>query len=228
MDYKSEQLAEKESLSLLYECTNEFICIDDKSFKILIENKAKKISFYLLFEHTERYPDEAPLWKIVDGKNVTKRLRENVHQQIRETVENNLGYSMIYNIVENIRSYLSEDIEEKSMYDEMLERKPKEDEEEMNDEDSDDKTDAEDYENVLELKELCEERYRVTEEEFDAWRKEFYKNIFAEMKAINMSDNPTGRELFEKGKINLADVEFEEGEAKWCNEELFCDLELDI
>ncbi|CAA9990209.1 conserved Plasmodium protein, unknown function [Plasmodium knowlesi strain H] len=227
MDYKSEQLAEKESLSLLYECTNEFICLDEKKFKILIENKAKKISFYLLFEYTERYPDEAPLWKIVEGKNVSNRLRENVDQHIQETVENNLGYSMIYNIVENIRSYLSEDIEEKSMYDEMLERKPKEGEE-MNDDDDDDKIDADDYENVLELKELCEERYRVTEEEFDAWRKEFYKNIFAEIKNINMSDNPTGRELFEKGKVNLADAEFEEGEAKWCNEELFCDLDLDM
>ncbi|GAW79674.1 hypothetical protein, conserved [Plasmodium gonderi] len=227
MDYKSEQLAEKESLSLLYECTNEFICLNENNFKILIENKAKKISFYLQFEYTERYPEEAPIWKIVEGKNVTNALMENVEQRIIETIENNMGYSMIYNIVENIRSYLTEDIKEKSMYDEMLERQPKENDE-INDEDSDDKVEADDYENVLELKELCEERYRVTEEEFDAWRKEFYKDIFAEIKNMNTSDNPTGRELFEKGKINLIDAEFEEGEAKWCNEELFCDLYLDI
>ncbi|SBS82444.1 hypothetical protein POVCU1_007590 [Plasmodium ovale curtisi] len=241
MDYQSEQQAEKESLSFLYEYTKEFININERSFKILIENKKKKISFYLLIEYTEKYPEDPPKYKIVDSndsaynnipnipfaeKNVTDTLRENVEKQIEETIENNLGYSMVYNIVEN--TYLSEDFEEKSMYDEMVARQMKPNEPEMDEHSDDDKKEKENYENVLELKELCEERYRVTDEEFDAWRKEFYKDIFAEIKNMNNSENPTGRELFEKGKINLLDTDFDEGEAKWCNEELFCDIDLNI
>ncbi|SOV78574.1 RWD domain-containing protein, putative [Plasmodium reichenowi] len=228
MDYKSEQQSEKESLSLLYECTNEYISLGDNSFKIFIDNKLKKISFYILFEYTEKYPDEAPLYKIVDVKNLSISLIKDVENQIQETIENNLGYSMIYNIVENIRTYLSEDIEEKSMYDEMIERQPKSNKINDSDNSSDDiEKDLDNYENVLELKELCEEKYRVSEEEFEAWRKEFYKDIFLQMKKNNNSENPTGRELFEKEKISILDPEFDEGEPKWCNEELFCDIDLD-
>ncbi|SBT32133.1 hypothetical protein POVWA1_010600 [Plasmodium ovale wallikeri] len=219
MDYQSEQQAEKESLSFLYEYTKEFININDRSFKILIGNKKKNISFYLLIEYTEKYPEDPPKYKIVDNnhipnitfaeKNVTDTLRENVEKQIEETIENNLGYSMVYNIVEN--TYLSEDFEEKSMYDEMVARQMKPNEPQMDEHSDDDKKEKDNYENVLELKELCEERYRVTDEEFDAWRKEFYKDIFAEIKNMNNSENPTGRELFEKGKINLLDTDFDEG-----------------
>ncbi|CRG93457.1 RWD domain-containing protein, putative [Plasmodium gallinaceum] len=228
MDYKSEQLAEKESLSLLYEHTNEFICLNNNSFKILIENKIKKISFYILFEYTEKYPDESPIYKIVESKNLSSSLKKNVENQIKETIENNLGYSMIYSIVENIRTYILEDIEEKSMYDEMIERQPKSFEEVINENADDNKKDDINYENVLEMKELCEEKYRVTEEEFNAWRKEFYKDIFDVMNNNGNLDNPTGRELFEKGKFNLLDTEYDEGEAKWSNEDLFCDIDLDV
>ncbi|KAI4839998.1 RWD domain-containing protein [Plasmodium brasilianum] len=226
MDYKSEQLSEKESLSLLYECTNEYICVNDNSFKIFIKNKIKKISFYILFEYTEKYPEEPPLYKIVDSKNLTTTLRENVKLRIHETIENNLGYSMIYNIVEN--AYLSEEVDEKSMYDEMIERKNEPTEHDINENSDDGEKGSDKYEQVLELKELCEERYRVTEEEFDAWRKEFYKDIFLEIKNVNNSENPTGRELFEREKMNLLDADYEESDAKWCNEELFCDIDLDF
>ncbi|CRG98849.1 RWD domain-containing protein, putative [Plasmodium relictum] len=228
MDYKSEQLAEKESLSLLYEHTNEFIYLNNNSFKIFIENKIKKISFYILFEYTEKYPDESPIYKIVESKNLSNSLKKDVENKIQETIENNLGYSMIYNIVENIRTYILEDTEEKSMYDEMIERQPKSVEEISNEHFDDNKKDDDNYENVLEMKELCEEKYRVTEEEFNSWRKEFYKSIFEAMNNNGNSDNPTGRELFEKGKCNLLDNESDEGEAKWNNEDLFCDIDLDV
>ncbi|CAD2088923.1 RWD domain-containing protein, putative [Plasmodium vinckei brucechwatti] len=227
MDYKSEQATEKESLSLLYEYTNEFININDNSFKILIDNKNRKQSFYVQFEYTETYPNEPPIYKIVDGKNISETLKANIEQQIKETIENNLGYTMIYNIVENIRTYILEEVEEKSMYDEMLERQLKSNEIDINKE-IDETTNEIANENVLEVKELCEEKYRVTEEEFNAWRKEFYKDYLPENKNMNNADNPTGKELFEKGKFDLTEADFEDGEAKWCNEELFCEIDLNI
>ncbi|VWU51175.1 RWD domain-containing protein, putative [Hepatocystis sp. ex Piliocolobus tephrosceles] len=227
MDYKAEQETEKEGLALLYEHMNEFDNIDDNSFKILLENKAKQISFYILFEYTEKYPDEAPKYKIVEDKNLTEVLRKNIERHIEETIANNLGYSMIYNIVEDIRTYITEDIEEKSMYDEMVERQGKLDEEENSEDLDDDQNQTDTIENVLESKELVDERYRVTDKEFEAWRKEFYKDIFIGINNINNSENPTGRELFEKGKINILDTDFEEGKVEWCHE-LFRDIDLNI
>ncbi|KNG77093.1 hypothetical protein PFMG_03240 [Plasmodium falciparum IGH-CR14] len=102
---------------------------------------------------------------------------------------------MIYDTPERVR--LSADIAEKSMYDDMIVRLPKSTKINDSDNSSDgSEKDLDKYENVLELKELCDEKYRVSEEEFEAWRKEFYKDIFLQMKKNNNSENPTGRELF--------------------------------
>lgn len=290
-DYKAEQESEIESLSFLYEEGTEICYLNNTSFKIFVKNERNNASLFLLFEYPSEYPSEPPLVKIVEEVNLNDFVKKNVENKIDQVIQENLGFAMVYSIVESVRTLLTEMKEEKSMHDEMLlNRKGKnktgekksekyisnhlnkrgkeqengkeeqneeyeeyeeyedeegfdssneEDEEDEeneegedkdNDNDSDDE-DKTDYQNVLGLKDLCDEKYRVSEEEFNIWRQEFYKDVLKSIHNRNNPDNPTGREIFERGKFtepdeNLLDADVED-DVQWKNEKLFVNIDLD-
>lgn len=288
-DYKAEQESEIESLSFLYEEGTEIYYLNNTSFKIFVKNERNKASLFLLFEYPPEYPSEPPLVKIVEEVNLNDFVKKNVENKIDQVIQENIGFAMVYSIVESVRTLLTEMKEEKSMHDEMLlsrkgknktgekksekyisnhfnkrekeqengkeQQQQQQKEEEQNEEyeeyedeegfdssneedeegeDKDDDSDDEnktDYQNVLGLKDLCDEKYRVSEEEFNLWRQEFYKDVLRSIHNRNNPDNPTGREIFERGKFtepdeSLLDADVED-DVQWKNEKLFVNIDLD-
>jgi hypothetical protein len=119
MDYESEQSMEMEAL--------EAILMDDlqpyvgttptpwtshgTTYKVTInaedvdEEEASAI-LELMFAHTPTYPDEPPCLRVRSAKGVSDAECQHVQSMLEEEVQNNLGMSMIFNLVSMAREWL--------------------------------------------------------------------------------------------------------------------------
>lgn len=222
-DYKEEQANELEALESIYPDELQIIEMEPyPSFQMMVTTQSMDNSddtsatIIMQFTYTEKYPDEVPIIEITGSDNLEEDQVERLTQMMKELAEENLGMVMIFTLVSAAIEKMGE------MLDESV------------------KQQAEEAERRLQEKEEAErvkfEGHRVTIESFLAWKAKFDAEM-AELKkkkgkTVDVSNKPTGKELFMKdATLDDSDVKFlqEEGESVEVDESLFQDMEdLDI
>lgn len=116
-NYKEEQNDEFEALESIY--PESFTCISDNpcSFSVKVcseddENEQEPVSVTLQFTYPETYPDEKPLFEIVDLEGTFDEAQTDaLNELINTQMEENLGTVMVFTIMSAVQEFLNEHID---------------------------------------------------------------------------------------------------------------------
>ncbi|EDV92733.1 RWD domain-containing protein 1 [Drosophila grimshawi] len=227
-NYKEDQSSEIEALDSIY-CGEMDVLETEPFHKFQIpiateeyyadsaEDGEKGLACKLVFTYTAKYPDEAPLVEIEDAENFEDNFEAQLLEQLRLTIEENIGMEMIFSLVSSAQEWLNVQWDEH--------KKHQEDER------------ARKVQEVEEAERKKFEGTRVTVETFMKWKLEFEEStgITAKREKNNDCKKLTGRELFMcDNTLNDSDIKFlleagENIENVKIDETLFQDIgELDL
>ncbi|CAH8534311.1 unnamed protein product [Dicrocoelium dendriticum] len=170
----------------------------------------------IVFEYTERYPHEKPIYDICNVKGLTSDQVGELHRSLDSVAQRSLGYIMIFDMLSEVQERLNFTCERR------LAMQAKADEAKRK---------------ALELEE--EARLlgdRVTVESFMEWNEKFKAEMASLKEKVEVDENVTkrltGRELFLRdNRYDDSDVAFlaENGEAIEIDDRLFADIaDLDL
>eukprot|EP00730_Choanoeca_flexa_P016207 TRINITY_DN7612_c0_g1_i3.p1 TRINITY_DN7612_c0_g1~~TRINITY_DN7612_c0_g1_i3.p1 ORF type:complete len:251 (+),score=77.99 TRINITY_DN7612_c0_g1_i3:69-821(+) len=116
MSAREEQEEELESLLAIYDHELEILTEDRTNFNIAIESEespnpddVNALSKIILnITYTPDYPEEAPEWKLIDPVDVADDILDGCKEVLAETIEENMGMSMVFALVNAIKEHLDD------------------------------------------------------------------------------------------------------------------------
>lgn len=222
-DFKEEQNNEIEALESIY--PEEIEVLKTKPYHVFTitihsqetdqSEEEDQASCVIQFSYVEKYPEEPPLFEIVDNENLEDDQIEEIISLINEQIEENIGMVVVFTIVSAVQEKLTVMVEDsKRRKQEEIERKKRQLEEE-------------------EQKRF--EGTKVTVETFLAWKTKFDAEM-AELRKQKIQKEKTkgltGKEMFLRDE-SMADSDLKllesEEEGVEVDESLFQDMDdLDI
>ncbi|XP_039256056.2 RWD domain-containing protein 1-like [Styela clava] len=212
-DHEEEQNTEIEALESIYYDSFQVISEKPRSFELTVTvedaEEDENIFAKIQFTYTPTYPDEAPIYELIECENLSAEDEEKIKTIIEKEIEDNLGMVMIFTVVTAIQEFLN-DVKDGI-------KRREQDEKER-------------HERELEAEE--NKKFHgtpVTVETFLVWKLKFDEEM-KELQKLEMKMTEkrkmTGKELF-LSDAKLLENEFLEGETEGVtiDESLFEDLD---
>nr|XP_002128914.1 RWD domain-containing protein 1-like [Ciona intestinalis] len=116
-NYEEEQRDELEALESIYPDSFTIVSTDPTAFSLKISTEesildADKaiISVTLKFTYAKKYPDEAPLFEVLEEENFPfENTGEKLEVLIEEQIEENLGCVMVFTIMSAVQEFLNQE-----------------------------------------------------------------------------------------------------------------------
>ncbi|KAK1442797.1 hypothetical protein BgAZ_303150 [Babesia gibsoni] len=225
----TERQMELEALSAIFVEGEELQVISENEVVIICDPRCEegpsKRSVKLRFIFPDGYPAEEPLqYDVIEDSGLNYETKYRITQLINEVIERNQGAPMAYPIVEAVNEALLQVVPASG-----------DDSTSKPDEDGDLAKDKFNLDVGLQLKQLCLEQDRVTDEQFQEWSKRFRlemikKGVWRDIDAARKNNQMTGKQIFETKSAPLDTDENEN--VFWSNEALYeeddiCDDALD-